>query len=219
MSKEKKKEKREESKKEELRLRELEEKLNSLSESINSMKEIGGGLIDNNTCHVRMDGLKHEIEELNSRIRVSVSALETTETRLCWIVFILFVAIIALGFISYKTDKTIQELKEEVNTLQNEVRELQLNTRIQSNPQCSQTVAATFIDTVLPMGSKKYHDEKGNTFYIDPDCKYPISNPEFCNFISIEGKDSSGNRLRIYRLTNGDFAYIPSSFSVNLLRN
>ena len=107
----------------------------------------------------------------------------------------------------------ILELQKEIEKMQEKVNTVSIIVGTQNNLNATEI----FANAVLPMEEGKMYDENGNTFYYDPDCKETISEPIFCSDWRTYGIDSKGNAIWIYRLTNGDFAYIPSNFNVDIV--
>ncbi len=178
------------------RIEKLEEGFASLTESVRNM-ETKMGKMQNETCNT----LQARIDNLRKNgSYYGIAAI---------IVLVLAVAILYAMLIG--ANKKIDVLQEKVQALQ--------STNVVSVMSTQPNATEEFINAVFPVEDGIWYDYNGNTFYRDPDCKYAIiSDPEFCNHDYIFGEDSSGNRIEVYRLTDGSFAYIPSNFSVILWR-
>lgn len=171
------------------RIEELEEAVDFLDESFSDMETKMEKMekMQNETCNTQQS----RIDKL-----INLIAYVTT-------VIIVLVLAFAIPY-AINVNQKIDALQEEVQTLQLQYVSTQPN------------AAEEFINAVFPMEDRTLYDRNGNTFYRDPDCKYAITNPEFCSYRCKSGENSLGNNIDIYRLTDGNFAYIPSNFSVNL---
>lgn len=168
------------------RIEELEEGFSSLTESVSNM-ETKMEKMQNETCNTQQ-----------SRIGKLINLI-------AYVITVIIVLVLAFAIpYAINVNQKIDALQEEVQTLQLQYVSTQPN------------VTEEFINAVFPMEDKTLYDRNGNTFYRDPDCKYAITNPEFCSYRCKSGENSLGNNIDIYRLTDGNFAYIPSNFSVNL---
>ena len=181
------------------RIKKLEERFLSLTESVSKVETaIREMQRDSFDVKLKVDRQQTRIDELEKK------------TLKCFVITIAVAAVsiilcVLLFFMIHSANKKIDTLQEEVQALQStKVESTQLN------------ATEEFINAIFPMGDRILYDINGNTFYSDPDCKYAITNPEFCSSRCKVGEDSLGNSICIYRLTNGSFAYIPSNFSVNL---
>lgn len=122
-------------------------------------------------------------------------------------VIVLVLAVAILYSMLIGANKKIDVLQEKVQTLQSQ----HLIDAVSTQPNATEE----FINAVFPMDDQIWYDQNGNTFYRDTDCKHTITtDPEFCSKDHIWVEDSSGNNIKVYRLTDGSFAYIPSNFSV-----
>lgn len=161
--------------------------------------------------------LEEKNEIVKKRLQEVEKGLEGHDISRIFFVVIMIAIVIAAIYV-HNTD--YDRLQEQIHALQRENQALQETVdAISVNVGAKNGLNATevFVDTVLPMKEREMYDKNGNTFYYDPDCKYAITNPIFCDWDSLRGEDSKGNKLTIYRLTNGDFAYIPSNFNVDIV--
>lgn len=191
------------------RIEELKEECNSLRASVTNMEE-------------RMQKRQQEIKDLYEKFDLQNSRIDKVAKMAGFCIFIAVVSIvlsIVLFFILNEATKRIYDLQEEVTTLQEDDTTLQKEVATLKTTTIATTQPNTveeFINAVLPMGKEEYYDKNGNTFYSDPDCKYAIIDPVFCSLHYVCGNDSYENIIRIYRLANGGFAYIPVNFYVYL---
>lgn len=209
------KEFKERKQKEEERLNELSKQLDKVKETQQVVKELIGRC---NKLEEKSIVYEKRLEGVEKGLTGTEKKLEGHDTSrvlgVIIIVIIVFVVILLYNNEYDKMQKEIHELQKEVHVLQETVDSLPVNTCAQNNLNAIEI----FVNAVFPMKEKEMYDKNGNTFYYDPDCKYAISNPIFCDWREIGGEDSKGNAVKIYRLTNGDFAYIPSNFNVDISR-
>lgn len=194
-----------------------EKRLNELSKRLVEVEETQEAAEDRlQSLEKGLTDTKKRLTDVEGRLTATENRLGGHDTSRIWSVIIIIVILIGSAII-YNTDSDRQEekihaLQEQINELRETVDSLPANIGAQNNLNATEI----FVDAALPMEKWELYDENGNTFYYDPDCKYAISNPIFCNWSWTIGEDSKGNSVRIYRLTNGDFAYILSSFNVDL---
>ena len=181
------------------RIEKLEEGFASLTESVSNMeKEAEGRRTVFNDVYEWIRDVQPRIRN-NAKITAYCGVIAIVSMILCVVLFIMI----------HRSNKEIDALQEEVQALQ--------STNVVSVVSTQPSATEEFVNAVFPVEDRIWYDRNGNTFYRDPDCKYAItSDPEFCSDDYFLGKDSSGNRIRVYRLTDGSFAYIPSNFSVYL---
>ncbi len=207
----------------------LEERVTTLANSVETV-EVRLGAINYNckTAETVAENVQNETDTKQKTIDSRVKNLEDGWGFLKWVVVILIIVVIVMGVQLYNEKIIIDGQQEEINAQQEEVNMLHEEIdaiSVNVSAQTDSDAAATFIDAVLPRKDgewynkdDEWYDKNGNKFYYDPDCKYAISNPRFCTYDSVFGEDSKGNTIKVYRLANGDFAYIQSNFSVDLKR-
>lgn len=193
----------------EKRIAVLQETVDQISIKLNKTLTLSEQ-VHEQSCTAKMNFSK-KLEELvkNAEEQEKVQNERYNKIHYCNVASIaLLFAIIAMFIFQYLK---INALTNQIAECENQIAECQ--TLITN--QVSDDAEARFLEAVLPMGNREMRDVSKNKYYYDRDCQYEIVNPVFStgDYDYVTGNDSEGNSVRIYRLTNGSFAYTRAEYS------